>query len=373
MVYRPRLRAGIAALAATILGLTVLASPAQAAAPAKPTSLTVTRSASGGYQLSWPTVSGATGYTVYRQTPVRQEQSGHGWLVVGSTWTTVATLGKVTSYRTSDLLTSEVNATYASGQFAVAARNASGTSAKRAGIAGCASGYFISARGSNQNPTSPSTNPSAYASGLGSRGLAVYEDARKRLGLTRSQFQANMVNYPAVNPANWRSLDLSSYYGTSVTIGTNDTSNQVNRIIGACPSARIVLFGYSQGGQVVGNAFQGLSTAAKKRVTQVHLFADARRNSADAGIFHRPIMAAGDNGIAGKRTTFTGLTDKLQVNSWCWSADDICSWDKVGLTVHGSAYDCYEDWVAHHIAARAKNKGWRSAASTTQPTCSMKI
>ncbi|WP_029291678.1 cutinase family protein [Cellulomonas sp. HZM] len=367
-----RSRVALAAGLAAALVVSLSAGPASAATPSAPSTVSVSRSSAGGYNISWTGVSGATGYTIYRELPVRADTDGHGWIVTGFTWSAYATVSSSTrSLRTSDLLTSEVNYDYMSGRWAVAAKNSSGTGAKKINTARCASAYFLSARGSGQNPSKPSENPTKYSSGMGDRGLRVYEDARVRLGLKRSQIQANMVSYPAI-AIGWRVADKFNY-DTSMNIGATNVYNQVNNIVSHCSSAKIILFGYSQGAQAVGNGYAMLSSSAKKHVTQVHLFADAKRNSADPNIYHRPIMQKGQNGIWGARANFTGTTDVQQIMSWCWSSDDICSKDSVPTTIHGSAYDCYEDWAAEHIAARVRNIKWIPSANITHPSCSMKI
>jgi len=357
--------------ASAILGS--LSLPASAAAPSAAPTVSVTRVATGGYRVTWSAVPGASAYRIYLETPDGEDEGDYGYLVVGTHMSPLATAsGSARSYRTADMLTPETNTYSGSVKFGVAGTNSAGTGPMGSGRAGCAAGYYVAARGSGQNPTGTTAARAHNAQGLGDRGARVYEDARKRLGLSRSMFQANAVNYPAapVDFSRWKQdLDRQNYK-TSKDNGVIITMGQIANITGHCPSARLILFGYSQGGQAVGDAVQKVSAATRKKLLLVMLFADAGRNPNDKGIQYRPIRTSG-HGIAGNRPYFTDLTDRLEVSTWCWSSDDVCSADSWPFTFHGTAYDCYEKWAAETIAARAKNKGWRPNASLIHPTCTM--
>jgi hypothetical protein len=267
---------------------------------------------------------------------------------------------------TPDFVSADVNADVASPRFLVA--GVAGTDRGPAGAAraGCAAGYFLAARGSGQNPLPG--NDRGYAYGLGSRAYRVYEDTRTRLGLSRSRFQANAVDYPAV-AVNRRHVD-PRYYPASVRAGVAALGDSLTRITTGCPEATVTLFGYSQGAHVAGSAFDALPAATKRRVLAVHLFADAARNPRDPGIRYLPKAVPG-RGIKGSRSPFTNLTDRDQVTSWCYVRDLVCALSTRSTRIHGPEYDCYEDWAAHRLATRARDRGGWPGAGTAEPACRM--
>ncbi len=356
-------------------------------APAVAPQVSVERLASGGYAISWTPVEGATAYQVSYDAPGGSFEQPRGYLFGPSGSTRV--LGVVPSaeplrFVTPDLLTPETNAFALSTAFHVSAMN--GVAAGPEGVARaatCASGYFIAARGSGQNPD---TGLGAYAQGLGSRALGVYEDARSRLGLSHSMFQANAVNYPAISVGwdNPWSVD-NAEYNQSADAGRTAARATVSNILRKCPGSKIVLFGYSQGAHVIGDVFQQLTAGQKAHVLSVQLFADAARRglpwskvavaATDPGITTLPrrLLWAGieGGGVFGEpRARFTGLTDRGQVESWCNLLDDICHFETIlGIRVHpAAAYDCYQLWAARNLAQRARDAGWVSAAKVSEPT-----
>lgn len=365
---RGRVAAAVtAALALAATGV-VGTGTASAATPSAAPKVTVTRT-SHGYHVSWTAVAGATGYRLAYDKLTSTHNDGAGGESFGASgkhaWKTVAA-----STRTADLgdtvFSLEQQSWYGENVY-VTAYNASGNGPQGRGYAGCAPGYFIAARGSGQNPDSSSDHGFAY--GLGDRNYRTYEDARKRLHLSRAQLQAEAVLYPAI-PVSSAIYSGGSNYNTSAEAGKNATLGMLSRIATHCSSSRIVLFGYSQGADVVADAFSASTYAPK--VTQMQLFADADRNRGDSRIQYRPQDAA-SHGIHGTRGAFPRLNDKLQVTSWCAEDDDVCSVDSTPTTFHGSKYDCYEKWAAESVAARAKNTGWISSADLTHPTCTLQV
>ncbi len=73
----------------------------------------------------------------------------------------------------------------------------------------------------------------------------MYEETRRRLGLSRSSFQANAVNYPAV-PIQWKLLagGQPSQYWPSQGAGVTGVRTQTQTIARICPQATIMLMGY---------------------------------------------------------------------------------------------------------------------------------
>lgn len=110
------------------------------------------------------------------------------------------------------------------------------------------------------------------------------------------------------------------------------------------------MFGYSQGAQVVGNAFAGLSADLRAHVSAVELFADPLYRAGDPRIDYQPAEPPGI-GIKGRRALLPG-DDAALVQSWCWAEDAICQRPPHGRHFHGPVYDGYERLAANAVAAR---------------------
>lgn len=338
--------------------------PSSAAArPTAAPQVTVARLGTGGYRIRWTGVSGATGYKVYYETVSTSSGSG-GLTVDGSTMTSyrnASSSGARSMVVPDSINRANVHAGPYSMKFGVRAFDSGGAGPMGTTRARCAEGYFVAARGSGENGGS-------YNEGLGGRGRSIYDQARSRLGLKKSTFQATAANYPAA-AVTWRSIDRENYRN-SEEAGKTAVQGLLASIVTLCPKSHVVAWGYSQGADAVGDAFQALSARKRDKIFLVSLLADAKRNPDDSGIQYRPSASSG-HGIVGTRSDFSSLTDRGQVQSWCWSSDDVCSVDGRPLTFHGSAYDCYEDWAARDIAGRARGLGWRAGADNSLPTCTM--
>lgn len=101
-------------------------------------------------------------------------------------------------------------------------------------LTGCATGvHMIVARGTTEIP------------GTGLAGLT----AGNAIALAIPGSDISAVDYPA-------NFDISN----SVRQGVSDVQAQAREYAAACPESKIVLMGYSQGAQVVGNAIAGGGT-----------------------------------------------------------------------------------------------------------------
>ncbi len=333
------------------------------AAPPSP-EVAVTRAPGGGYGINWTPVEGATGYRIDVHRPKATAQGKYGYSIFDWEFQELAKVsGTTLSFTTDDTSYPESHGFDKSVAFSVTAVTPTGEGPRAIGRAGCAQAYFISARGSGQNPDNEPLN---YEQGLGARGLRVYEDLRERLGRTRSAFQANAVNYPAA-PASLTFYDprfRAETYDPSVQGGTTTAQAQFQTISARCPGALIVGFGFSQGAQVIGNAFQALPAPVKQKVLGVQLLGDPIRNPSDSGIWQGPQYDPEPGIIPETRDPFTSVTQPLQVMSWCWRGDDVCSARlRDGITFHVETgkpdyYMCYERWAAYRVTMLARNRGW---------------
>ena len=218
-------------------------------------------------------------------------------------------------------------------------------------VIGCPRWVYISARGSGQNPQDLDFD--GFGRGLGDRGTHFYSNLIEAMGVSSREFPAIAVDYPAVavglknggvQPGN-----LPAEYSRSVDDGVLAAGSAILKVLTHCQAAgtRLILFGYSQGAQVMGDAFSKLSLDQREGIGRVVLFSDATYNSQDPDISYQPTATTG-HGIKGQRQLF--MTNRKQViESWCWSQDAICQ----GLSqwhFHGDIYDVYEKDAAIRAA-----------------------
>ncbi len=216
------------------------------------------------------------------------------------------------------------------------------------GSVGCPNWAFIAARGSGQNLP----DWSSYSRAMGSRGFAVWEQVRDRAGLDPDQLPAVAVDYPAVGVGYEGGSvavgNLPQVYNDSVGVGVAAARLAILRTLTACGNTRLILFGYSQGAQVMGDAYASLIPAARARVGMLVLFADPLYTPGDPAVAYLP-TPHNASGIKGERAAF-GPADGTLVQSWCASNDGVCQRPPAGYLPHGSAYDDYEREAASTIA-----------------------
>ena len=342
---------------------------AAAHVPANAPKVTVTRT-TRGFKLRWTGVAGARGYHVWMRQAVGGDAGDHDYLVTGEKWVPLQSAMAASTRSTNvgaSAFTYETHANYASAAWGVSAFNSAGDGPIGASRAGCAKAYFVSARGSGQNPSSSDDN--GYAYGMGRYGYTVYRQAMTRLHIGPGQFQADSVNYPARSVQWWGTVDPEQYK-MSRDSGIAVTRTIIRSIVGHCTRARIIVSGFSQGADAVAYAFNRSSASTKKHITMLQLIADPHRNVADRGIRFRPAEKS-QNGWYGPRHRFTHRTDGYQIETWCGSDDDICSRSGTVSVPNHVSYDCDVQWAAESIAARARSIGWKPKADLTHPTCTM--
>lgn len=283
----------------------------------------------------WTPVTGATGYQVARL-GVPAETVGPD--SVSYSWTAALT---------NDLLADATEATV-SGQFVfVHAMAGEQILHTFVGSVGCPNWAFIAARGSGQNLPAWSS----YARALGSRGYAVWQLVKGRAGLDEDALPALAVDYPAVGVGYRGGAvepgTLSPIYRDSVEAGVTAANLAVFRTLTACPNTRLILFGYSQGAQVIGDTYAALSSQARARVGMVVLFADPLYAPGDFFVAYRPTPLAA-SGIKGVRSPVPPSPSTV-VQSWCAPQDAVCQRPPAGFELHGPTYDDYESQVADEI------------------------
>jgi hypothetical protein len=142
-----------------------------------------------------------------------------------------------------------------------------------------------------------------------------------------------------------------------------------------CPSAQIVLTGYSQGAQVTADVYQNMT---QQHVAGVVFFGDPYFNSKDA-IVDRPSMGgykAGRNGALGARPLFgMSVPWASVVLSYCHMNDPVCQspHDAVDLAQsrvsHHRGYERGDAQDAvRHFSALLALEGWGYALNTDNGT-----
>lgn len=136
-------------------------------------------------------------------------------------------------------------------------------------------------------------------------------------------------------------------YSKSVGDGKEETAGYIKDQIALCPNQQLVLGGYSQGAQVMGESVFMLSSTERQRVSALALFGDPKyvgsdiNNSSsslnwfDAGLslFTRPKAkpwkrgSAGlsDRGLADARIPYVPGDLENKTLSWCFNDDFVCS------------------------------------------------
>ncbi|WP_168929455.1 cutinase family protein [Nocardioides sp. GY 10113] len=307
-------------LAVALVGLAALPTPADAAPPGgggtpppAPTKVTVSVYGSG-YKVAWTKVTGAVAYTV----EVSAVTGAKGAL----TTKTVTAKGSTVTSAVVPAITTAMRGGIAKPTIKVQAINSSARKSPwryaAAKAVPCASGYIVDVRGSGQSKDVTGRNPK-----ISVQGKEFAKQIRKAVGVAERTLPSIWVNYPAVGALNAATakFHLSSTYTNSVKAGVTALNTTMNAIEDACPNAKVILFGYSQGAQATGNWLA--SSSADRHLDQIRytaLLADPTRNAAD----HRVDRGSetDSNGFLTKRAKF----EKHRfVGSWCDEDDDFCA------------------------------------------------
>lgn len=162
----------------------------------------------------------------------------------------------------------------------------------------------------------------------------AFEGALGLYGQHAVKYESNP--YPAISVIGWHPSDIdhgielilhknnARAYHNSVHDGEVDLAKIIHTELGGeCASqTKIILLGYSQGAQVAGNVYQGLSPAEAGHVAAVVLFGDPLYNHRDKGA-DRPTRRL--DGALGTRSSFKPAKS-TDVLSYCNPKDPICQW-----------------------------------------------
>ncbi|MFG1924204.1 cutinase family protein [Cryptosporangium sp. NPDC048952] len=222
-----------------------------------------------------------------------------------------------------------------------------GSAPAAAGSPGCGDLAVVFARGSGQRLAQRESV--AFLSALSARlgetvratayelGTAAYGGARYPavgVGVDSGDSFANLLDAGAY----WTGNE-GHRYRASVAAGVKELRAYLAQRSESCPTERIVLSGYSQGAQVVGDTVTGLSREVRDRIAFVGLFGDPKLSLPEGrGIF--PVGCRGkslspwrrgsascytDNGILDARTPYVPADLAKRTGSWCDRDDPICN------------------------------------------------
>ncbi|KAF2496816.1 putative acetylxylan esterase 2 precursor [Lophium mytilinum] len=160
------------------------------------------------------------------------------------------------------------------------------------------------------------------------------------------------VDYPAA-------ICCADLYPESVADGITDTINKIHSYVAACPDARIVLVGFSQGGNVMTDALAGgvskpdpLAEAYRKNIAGVVVFGDpsySEGQSFDVGTSTRDgIFTRSDNGDSlALLNTYAAV-----LRSYCDEGDPFCA-SGVDEDVHSNEVPNHAQEAADFIVSLA--------------------
>lgn len=134
----------------------------------------------------------------------------------------------------------------------------------------CAPVMFVGVRGSGETATD--------SNGYGS----TVDSVRQRLTSYFPGMNSRPVNYTAVRIEYGKLLgSYGSDYVLSLNDGITSLKGDLADIFKSCPTAKIVIAGYSQGAQVAGDVYGSLNDVQKSQVAALLMFGDARFNPKD--------------------------------------------------------------------------------------------
>jgi hypothetical protein len=219
-----------------------------------------------------------------------------------------------------------------------------GPAAAAAGVPVCAAVDVVFARGSGQ-PLGYREAPRFFqklTARLGSAGpVATYELGTESHGGARYPAAGVGVDsaQEIVNVLDAWSGAPGGTYRASVQAGAIELSAYLAERAAACPTERVVVGGYSQGAQTVGDGLARTSPAALERVAFVALFGDPQLYLPEGKGLVPPACRGGtrspwrrgnvgcltDNGILGARQPYLPGALVARTGSWCDRNDPICN------------------------------------------------
>jgi len=210
----------------------------------------------------------------------------------------------------------------------------------------CTPYTFVGVRGSGQNSV-----PDGWGSGLGDRASNVYDSLKRRLQVNNSTISSVGLTYPA-NRAD--TLDGILTYRQSSQAGGAALRESLARWVEECPTTKIILFGYSQGADIVATEWVVLPEYVREKIVSGILFGDPRYNPEDSSV---QMFDAKTSGPLGARTPI----NNERIRSWCAITDVVCQATEENILwvrkrVHGDQYNVWQESEAQYLATLIKSE-----------------
>lgn len=198
-----------------------------------------------------------------------------------------------------------------------------------------------------------------------------------------SAFDAIDLPFNAYNKPAQHRKDVANRYYESVKDGAEELTWYLEDQMTSCPLRQVVLGGYSQGAEVVGDALNMIQPVFRQRIAYTGLFGDPKFNaislSSDNAIGHwyRGNASFVTHGILDARRPYLPQ-DISQMGSWCASGDAICdagaldrkaaaSYIRTKFIDHYNTHsDIYQEkWIAPAVKEAVGSLKSRLASLTT--------
>jgi hypothetical protein len=182
--------------------------------------------------------------------------------------------------------------------------------------ANCHAVKFVGVRGSGDG-----------SSTLGVIASAINAALAKRAKEAGVDYAGYGVPYAAVGIDWWKLTNVElPQYRLSEREGRNNLRTLIRKQVRDCPREQLVVEGYSQGAQAVGDVFSegvgGLTTEELAHVKAVALIADPGFNSREP--FDKGSYRMGRNGVLGARTPGELSSVANRIRAWCRKDDIVC-------------------------------------------------
>jgi Cutinase len=155
----------------------------------------------------------------------------------------------------------------------------------------------------------------------------------KNLLPARTNLQAEALVYPAIAVNWWQPSYYLADYQASEKAGVESLQFDVRQYIRNCPSKHIILAGFSQGADVVGDTFLSLSPDEATHIAAVIMYGDPKFNPAKSqSRVNQGNYSSTWAGIEAPATGLRVIPKKPQdwqpyVHSYCNKGDVVCNYN----------------------------------------------
>lgn len=239
----------------------------------------------------------------------------------------------------------------------------------------CKDVSLIFLRGSGQNGGSLYLGENKKFEGVDlynteSQSIKFFEELDKRINNQTKEFVS--FHNQGGHQYGYKALDVSSMFdkashNTKTTIrpnayyesmydGSDALTQYIKKKVVACPTQKIVLGGYSQGAQVVGETLPRLSQNERQNIKYVAMFGDPKLNTKDnSAVFKKGPWVKGTvnrfvNGILGARVQYIPDDMRDKTGSWCDIGDPVCAGRSIATNIVAKGlYDKFVDKTHSNI------------------------